>query len=173
MDLKSKIRTVPNFPKEGIMFRDITTLLMDIEAVRFCVDSIAENFKDVKVNKILAAESRGFIFSAMLADRLNSAFIPARKPGKLPYTTIKKEFETEYSTDAFEIHSDSISTGDNVLIIDDLLATGGTAKAMCDLVSELGANVSGLAFLIELSFLNGRSKLPNQKVFSLITYDEE
>ena len=173
MDLKSKIRTIPDFPKKGIMFKDITTLLQDAHAFRHVVREMIHHFDGKKITKVASAESRGFIFGSILAYELHAGFIPLRKPGKLPAKTIKQEFATEYSTDAFEIHEDAIVPGDKVLIVDDLLATGGTSKAAVDLVEKLGGKVIGLCFLIELSFLNGRDKLKDYDIFSLIDYDKE
>ena len=175
MDLKKKIRSVPDFPKKGIMFRDITTLLKDADALRHVIREFKEYYakKGIKFNKVASAESRGFIFGAILAHEFNAGFVPVRKPGKLPAKTLRQEFKTEYSTDAFEIHSDAIEKGDRVLFCDDLLATGGTAKAAIDLIERLGGKVVGCAFLIELSFLKGREKLRGYDVFSLIDYESE
>jgi len=173
MDIKSKIRTVPDFPKKGVMFKDITPLLQDSYAFRHVIRQILEHFDGKGVNVVASAESRGFIFGSVLAHEMHAGFVPLRKPGKLPYKRIKQEYETEYSTDAFEIHEDAIRKGDKVLIVDDLLATGGTCKAAVELVERLGGNVVGLAFLIELGFLNGRKKLKGYDVISLINYDKE
>jgi adenine phosphoribosyltransferase len=166
---------VPHFPKKGIMFRDITTLLKDAHALRHVVDEMVEYYikKPYHIDKVVSAESRGFIFGAILAHELHAGFVPLRKPGKLPAKTIKQEFDTEYSKDAFEIHEDAIEKGDNCLIVDDLLATGGTSRAAVDLVERLGGNVKGLFFLIELSFLKGREKLKGYDVFSMVDYKEE
>lgn len=175
MDYKEKIRTVPHFPKNGIMFKDITTLLKDAEALHAVTEEMAAYYikKPYSIGKVVSAESRGFIFGALLAHELHAGFVPLRKPGKLPAKTIKQEFETEYSTDAFEIHADAIEKGDKCVIVDDLLATGGTSKAAVDLVERLGGEVKGLFFLVELSFLKGRSKLKGYDVFSLVDYDKE
>jgi len=173
MDLRNKIRTIPHFPKKGVMFKDITTLLRDAHAFRHAIREMLHYFDGKGINVVASAESRGFIFGAVLAHELHAGFVPLRKPGKLPYKTLKQEYETEYSTDAFEIHEDAIEKGDKVLIVDDLLATGGTVKAALDLVEKLGGSVVGLAFLIELSFLNGRKKLKDYDIFSLIDYDKE
>lgn len=173
MDIKSKIRTIPNFPKPGIMFKDITTLLQDAHAFRHVVREMLHHFDGKKITKVASAESRGFIFGSILAYELHAGFVPLRKPGKLPFKSLKQEFQTEYSTDAFEIHEDAIKKGENVLIVDDLLATAGTSKAAVQLVEKLGGKVIGLCFLIELSFLNGRDKLKGYDVFSLIDYDKE
>ena len=172
-EIKKRIRTIPNFPKEGVMFKDITPLLQDPYMRRYVLLEIEEHFKDKKIDVIASAESRGFIFGAILAHEFYCSFVPLRKPGKLPYETIKHNFITEYSQDAFEIHKDAIKPGDNVLIVDDLLATGGTAEAAVKLVEELGGKVAGLSFIIELSFLEGRKKLEGYDVFSLIDYKSE
>lgn len=171
MDLRTKIRDIPDFPKPGIGFKDITPLLQDAEAFRYAVDSIAKHYSDDSVNLILGAEARGFIIGGALAYRLKAGFIPARKPGKLPHHVTKAEYELEYGMDILEMHMDAIKPGDRVLVVDDVLATGGTASAKVDLVEQLGGKVVGIAFLIELSFLNGRSKLGNHDVFSLIQYE--
>jgi len=170
MDLQEKIRTVPDFPKKGIMFRDITTLLKDKAAFKEAVLKIADKYRDVKIDKIVAAESRGFIFGAALAYELNVGFVPVRKPGKLPAETLKEEYELEYGIDALEIHLDAISEGENVLIVDDLIATGGTIKAVARMVEKLGGNVIGMAFLIDLASLHGDI---GYDLFSLIQYDSE
>jgi len=172
-DIKRKIRTIPNFPTQGIMFRDITPLLQDPFTRRYVILAVEEYFKDKKIDVVVAAESRGFIFGAILAHEMYCSFVPLRKPGKLPYKTIRQEFQTEYSTDAFEIHEDGIHKGQNVLVVDDLLATGGTAEAACKLVEKLGGKVVGLAFVIELSYLNGKERLKDYDVFSLIKYKSE
>ncbi len=173
MNLKEKIRTVPDFPKKGIMFRDITPLLADAKAFRHAIQQFLDYSRGKGIAVVASAESRGFIFGSVLAYELGVAFVPLRKPGKLPYKKLRQEFQTEYSTDAFEIHEDAIREGDRVLIVDDLLATGGTAKAAAGLVEKLGGGVVGFAFLIELSFLKGREKLKGYDVFSLIDYDAE
>ena len=173
MNLKDKIRTIPDFPKKGIMFKDITTLLQDSHAFRHSIRAMLNYFDGRGINVVASAESRGFIFGSVLAYELNAGFVPLRKPGKLPYKTIKQEFTTEYSTDAFEMHEDAIKKGDRVLIADDLLATGGTAKAAADLVERLGGKVVGFAFLVELSFLNGREMLKDYDVLSIVDYDNE
>ena len=171
--IKQKIRTIPDFPKKGIMFRDITPLLQDPVARDYCIMKIKEHFLGKKVDAVVAAESRGFIFGAMLAQELNVSFVPLRKPGKLPYKTIRQSFQTEYSTDVFEMHIDGVKAGQNALVVDDLLATGGTAVAACRLVEQLGGKVAGLAFVVELSFLNGRDKLKGYDVFSVVDYRSE
>ncbi len=173
MDLKSRIRTIPDFPKKGIMFRDITPLLADAAAFREVIRQFLSHYKNRGITVVASAESRGFIFGSVLAYELGIAFVPLRKPGKLPYRKIRQEFQTEYSTDAFEIHEDAIRKGDKVLIVDDLIATAGTSKAAACLVEKLGGKVAGFAFLIELSFLHGREKLEGYEVFSLVNYDSE
>lgn len=173
MDLKQKIRTVPDFPKKGIMFRDITPVLADAAAFRYVIQQFLNYCKGKSINVVASAESRGFIFGSVLAYELGLPFVPLRKPGKLPFKKIRQEFRTEYSTDAFEVHEDAIKTGDKVLIVDDLIATAGTAKAAAGLVEKLGGNVVGFAFLIELSFLNGRDKLKGYDIFSIVDYGSE
>lgn len=173
MDLVSKIRDIPDFPKEGIIFKDITPLLQDAEALRFAVDQMAEFGVGKKVDIVLGAEARGFILGAALAYTLNAGFVPARKPGKLPYDTIAAEYDLEYGTDSLEIHEDAIGPGTRVLVHDDLLATGGTARAKCDLVEKLGGEVVGVTFIIELSFLGGREKLKEYDILSLINVKGE
>jgi adenine phosphoribosyltransferase len=173
--IKESIRCVPDFPKQGILFRDITTLLKDAKALRAVTEEMVKYYikKPYAIDKVVSAESRGFIFGALLAHELHAGFVPLRKPGKLPAKTIKQEFETEYSTDAFEIHEDAIEKGDNCVICDDLLATGGTSLAGIKLIEQLGGNVKGCFFLIELKFLHGREKLKRYDVFSLVQYDKE
>ncbi len=171
--IRQRIRAIPNFPKQGIMFRDITPLLQDPIARDYCILKIKEHFLGRKIDAVAAAESRGFIFGAMLAQELNASFVPLRKPGKLPYKTIRQEFQTEYSTDAFEMHEDGIKSGECVLIADDLLATGGTAEAAVKLVERLGGNIVGLAFVVELSYLKGREKLKGFDVLSIVDYKKE
>lgn len=173
MDLKKKIRDIPNFPKQGIMYRDITTLLADAEAFRHTVDRLADQYKDKGISKIVSIESRGFIFGAALAYKLGCAFVAARKAGKLPHKTIKEEYQLEYGTDGLELHTDSVDKGEKVIIIDDLLATGGTIEATCRLVERLGGVVAGIAVIIELSFLPGRKRLSKYEVVSLVEYDGE
>jgi len=172
-DLEKYIRNVPDFPVKGIGFKDITTLLKD--GVAFCkaVDEIGKNFEDKKIDKIVVIESRGFIFGSALAYKWNVGLVPVRKPGKLPAETISQEYQLEYGSDTIEIHKDAILPGEKVLIVDDLLATGGTAAATTRLVEKLGGNIEGIAVLIELSFLKGREKLNNYEVISIIEYDSE
>ncbi|MBS3107290.1 adenine phosphoribosyltransferase [Candidatus Woesearchaeota archaeon] len=173
MELKDTIRSIPDFPKKGIMFRDITTLLQNKDALKKAVAQFVNYYSDKHIDLVVGPESRGFIFGAILAHQLHAGFIPVRKPGKLPYKILKKEYSLEYGNDSIEIHEDAIKKGQNILIVDDLLATGGTAKAALELVESMGGNVVSLAFLIELSFLNGRDKLSNKDVFSLIDYKSE
>ena len=170
MDLKTYIRDVPDFPKKGILFKDITPLLRAPEAFEFCMDALAKPFARDKVTKVAAIESRGFIFGSCVARLLNAGFVPIRKPGKLPWTKRRNEYVLEYGTDALEIHDDALSADDRVVLIDDVLATGGTAAAASCLIRELGADLVGVAMVIELSFLNGRKKLDGTSVHSLITY---
>ncbi|OGW17467.1 MAG: adenine phosphoribosyltransferase [Nitrospinae bacterium RIFCSPLOWO2_12_FULL_45_22] len=169
-ELKQKIRDIPDFPKKGILFKDITTLLSDAEAFSRAVDLIAERYRDKKIDSIVCIEARGFIFGGALSYRLGTGLIPVRKAGKLPYKTYKATYELEYGTDTLEIHQDAIQPGQRVLIIDDLLATGGTTNAVANLVRQLEGEVVELAFLIELTFLEGRKKLIDYEVFSLIKF---
>ncbi|MBN1113827.1 MAG: adenine phosphoribosyltransferase [Oligoflexia bacterium] len=170
MDYKRYIREVPDFPKKGILFYDITTLLKEPQILDSLINDMISGIKDPKITKIAAIESRGFIFGAPIAQRLNKPFIPIRKPGKLPYKTISFEYELEYGKDKIEIHEDAIKQGDSVVIVDDLLATGGTMKAAADLVKECGGSVAALLFAIELDFLDGRKKLEGYKTESIIHY---
>jgi adenine phosphoribosyltransferase len=171
--LASYIRTVPDFPKQGIMFRDITTLLKDADAFQRAVEVMYERYKGERISKVVCVESRGFILGAALALRLQAGFVPVRKKGKLPAATMRQEYALEYGSDEIEIHKDAINAGERVLIHDDLLATGGTITAACKLVEDLGATIVGLSFLIELSFLKGRARLGSYDVFSIIEYDAE
>lgn len=167
-DLKSYIRDIPGFPKEGIIFKDITTLLKDGKKFRETVDIFASEYKDKKIDVILSIEARGFIFGAALAYKLGAGLAPIRKKGKLPYKTHKVTYDLEYGTDSLEIHQDAFQKGARVLIVDDLLATGGTCRAVIDLVEKMGGNIVGLAFLIELTALKGREKLKGYDIVSLI-----
>jgi adenine phosphoribosyltransferase len=169
-DLKAKIRHVPDFPKAGILFYDITTLLQEPEGFRAAVDSLALPFHDQSVDLVVAIESRGFIFGAAVADRIGAGFSPVRKPGKLPSSCVRASYELEYGSDSLEMHDDAVKPGQRVLIVDDLLATGGTARAATDLVRRLGGEVQGLAFLIELVALNGRAKLEGERVHTALKY---
>ncbi len=173
MDLKSKIRDVRDFPKPGIVFRDITTLLNDSAAFEEVIDKFCLHFKKYDITKVGVVESRGFIFGGPIALSLGVGIVPIRKEGKLPYETIYQSYDLEYGTGTLEMHSDALGEKDRVLIIDDLLATGGTALASVKLVERLGATVAGLGFLIELSFLKGREKLNDYDVLTLIQYDSE
>ena len=171
MDLAATIRSVPDFPIEGILFYDITTMLKDPAALRESIDRLTNHYRNAGVDRVVGIESRGFIFGIPLAYQLGAGFVPVRKPGKLPAATIAESYALEYGTNSLEIHVDAIEKGQKVLIVDDLLATGGTAKATCNLVEKLGGQVVGLAFAVELTFLNGREKLQNYDVFSLLQYD--
>jgi len=168
--LKSKIRSVPDFPKAGINFFDITTLLRDKEGFRLTIEALAKPFEGDNIDVVVGVESRGFILGGAVADRLGTGFAPVRKKGKLPSETVQETYDLEYGTDCLEIHSDAVETGQKVLIVDDVLATGGTAAATIKLIRRLGGDVRSLAFLIELEFLNGRAKLGTEKVFSVLKY---
>lgn len=170
--LKKLIREVPDFPKRGILFYDITTLLKDKTGFAQLIDLFSEHYIGKQIDLILGMEARGFIFGPALAYRLNAGFVPVRKPGKLPAATMKVEYELEYGSNALEIHKDAIQKGERVLIVDDLLATGGTAEATARLVTSLGGEIAGLAFVVELDFLSGREKLKPYDVFSLLHYDK-
>lgn len=171
MDLKSKIRVVENFPKEGISFKDITTLLEDGDAYSEAIEKCLEEVKEVAFDIIVGPEARGFLMGAPMAVVSKKGFVPIRKPGKLPYETVKHEYQLEYGSDTLEIHKDAIKPGQRVLIADDLLATGGTAKAACELIEKLGGIVVGLVFLVELDFLNGREILKDYNVYSVLSYE--
>jgi adenine phosphoribosyltransferase len=168
--LKTAIRDVPDFPKPGIVFKDITTLLRDPLLFRRALDLMTVLCADLPVDKVVAIESRGFILGGALADRLGAGFVPVRKPGKLPWKSRSARYELEYGTDTLEMHEDAVGPADRVLVVDDVIATGGTARAAGDLCEALGASVSGFAFLVELGFLNGRDRLPGREVRSLIRY---
>ena len=169
--LKDHIRDIPDFPKPGVVFKDITPLLADVDAFRFAVDAIADHYAGNEVHKVLGVEARGFIIAAPVAYRFGAGFIPIRKAGKLPWDIEREEYELEYGSDLLEIHRDAVHPGENVLIVDDVLATGGTASATVRLVERLGATVLGLGFVIELAFLHGRDQIRGQDVVSLLTYD--
>ncbi len=169
--LREKIRDIPDFPKQGIVFKDITPLLIDPECLKLAVTSIAGEFRDEEITKVCAVEARGFILGAAVACELGAGFVPIRKPGKLPAQTRCCTYDLEYGTDTIEIHADAISQGDRILMVDDLLATGGTMAAACKLVRELGGEIVGVAFLVELAFLNGAEKLKDCRTVSLITYE--
>ena len=169
-DLKQMIREIPDFPKPGILFYDITTLLKDAAGFRAVIDRLTEHFQGKKVDAVLGIEARGFIFGPALAYHLGAGFVPVRKPKKLPAEVETWSYDLEYGQDTLEIHKDAIGEGHNVIIADDLLATGGTAEAVVRLVEKLGGNVAGLAFVVELEFLSGRNKLAGYDVFSLLKY---
>ena len=169
-NLKKYIRNIPDFPKRGILFRDITTLLSDKRASKVAINQLSTKFKDKKIDVVVAAEARGFILAAPVAQKINAGFVPVRKKGKLPWRTYKASYSLEYGVDTLEIHQDAFRPGARVLILDDLLATGGTVKAMIDLVKQLRGKIVGICFLIELADLNGRKKLKDYPVRSLIKY---
>jgi len=166
--LESVIRTIPDFPKPGIQFKDITTLLSDKKALKLTTKALSEPYKDLKCDIVVGLESRGFLFGTNMAEILNAAFVPVRKPGKLPSETISESYELEYGTDSVEMHKDAIKKGDKVIIHDDLIATGGTALAAAKLVKKLGGEIIGYSFIIELSFLNGRDKLNHDRIESIL-----
>ena len=168
--LKEKIRHVPDFPKPGILFYDITTLLRDPVSLGEALDGLAKPFRDEHIDLVVGIESRGFIFGTAVADRLKTGFVPVRKPGKLPARTIQQSYDLEYGSDTLEMHHDAIEPGQRILIVDDLLATGGTARACVDLVTGAGGNVVSLAFLVELQFLNGRARLDDVPMFVALQY---
>jgi adenine phosphoribosyltransferase len=170
MDLKSLIRDIPDFPKPGILFRDITTLLRDPAGFKYTIDTIAAKVQDLQPEYLIGMESRGFIFGAALAYKLGIGFIPVRKPGKLPAAVYTVEYALEYGTDRLEIHRDAVVSGSRVLIVDDLIATGGTAKATAKLLQLLGCELVGFAFVVELDALEGRSQLPDVPIISLVHY---
>ncbi len=170
MDFKSFIRDVPNFPKDGIIFKDITPLLQSPEMLNKTTEALVQLVNGQKIDKVVGMESRGFIFGPLLASKLNAGFVPIRKPGKLPSTTLSETYDLEYGTDTLEIHKDSIQKGDMVLIHDDVLATGGTASAACKLVEKLGGTIVQCNFLIEITFLEGISKIEDYEAKSLLKY---
>jgi adenine phosphoribosyltransferase len=173
VDLAALIRDIPDFPKPGIGFKDITPLLADPAGLEAAVTALAEHARPLEVEVVIAAEARGFLLGTALARELGAGFVLARKPGKLPYTTVRAEYLLEYGTDALELHSDAVASGARVLVHDDLLATGGTARALCELVEQLDGRVVGCSFLIELAFLHGRERLAGYDVHSLVRYDSE
>jgi adenine phosphoribosyltransferase len=173
MDYKKIIREVPDFPKPGINFKDITTLVKNSDALTRSSKELADRFKDKKIDLVAGIESRGFIFGALIAKELGVGFIPVRKPGKLPAATISVSYELEYGQNELHMHTDAVSKGQCILVVDDLLATGGTLKATCELVEKLGGVVAGIAVVIELTYLSGRNKLKSYNVASLVTYDSE
>ena len=172
-DLKRKIRDVPDFPIKGIMFRDITTLLEDTEAFRFVLDHLYDRYRDKKIDRVLAIESRGFIFGGALADRLGCGFVPARKAGKLPADTVEESYSLEYGTATLQLHADAIEKGQRILVFDDLLATGGTLAATAKMVEHLGGEIVEIAVLIELTFLKGRGLLKGYPLYSVVQYESE
>lgn len=172
MDLRSLIREVPDFPKPGVSFKDVTTLLNDGKALRYAVERMADEFRDERPERIVGVESRGFVLGAPLAYELGIGFVLVRKAGKLPAETIGVTYELEYGHDRLEMHADAIEPGQRVLVVDDLLATGGTMQATAQLVNELQGDILGFSFLIELGYLNGRDKLGDYRAFSLVRYDE-
>jgi adenine phosphoribosyltransferase len=167
--LAQHIRDVPDFPRRGVIFKDITPLLADVDAFRFTIDAIADRFAGVAVDRVIGIEARGFIPAAPIAYRIGASFIPVRKAGKLPWQVIREEYSLEYGNDRLEVHRDAILPGDRVLIVDDVLATGGTAAATCRLVERLGGRIAALGFVVELGFLDGRAKLTDHDILSLIT----
>lgn len=169
-NLKKLIRDVPDFPKKGIIFKDITPLLQDPKGLRTAVEAISQHYKGKKIDIVVGAEARGFILAPTVAFNLGAGFVPVRKPGKLPYKKISESYALEYGTDTLEMHKDGIKKGQNVLMVDDLLATGGTMAACCKMVESLGGNIAGCAFLIELAFLNGKNALSKYDIFSVIKY---
>lgn len=170
MNLQDYIRDIQDFPKPGIGFKDITPLLISPEATASCLETLVNSLQNQKIDKVIGVESRGFFFGILLAQKLNAGFIPVRKPKKLPFDTISASYELEYGTDTLEMHVDAIQPGDKILIHDDVLATGGTAKAVCELVEQLGGEIVQMNFLMELSFLNGRAKLGDREIFAALRY---
>ncbi len=168
--LEKSIRNIPNFPKPGILFRDLTTLIQNKAAFKKSIDLLAKKYKGKKIDKVVGVEARGFIFGAALAHKINAGFVPVRKKGKLPYKTISTTYELEYGTDTLEIHKDAITAGEKILIIDDLLATGGTVKAVVDLIKQLQGKILGIGFIIELVDLHGRDKIKEYPLYSLIKF---
>ena len=169
-NLKQYIRDIPDFPKEGIVFKDITTLLGDKDAFKASIDAIVDNYKDKEIDYVVGVEARGFLFGAVVAYQLGIGFVPVRKKGKLPYKTQSVTYDLEYGTDTLEVHEDGVPAGSKVLIVDDLLATGGTIKAVADLVEAQKAEIVSLAFLVDLTFLNGKDKLGSYDVYSVLQY---
>lgn len=170
MALENYIRDIQDFPKQGILFKDITPMLLDPIGRQECLDLLLSQLQNKGINKVVGVESRGFFFGILLADALNVGFVPVRKPNKLPFTTISASYDLEYGSDTLEIHTDAIQKGDKVLIHDDVLATGGTAKAVCELVERLGGEIVQLNFLMELTFLEGRAKLGDKEIFAALPY---
>lgn len=170
MNYKALIREVPDFPKPGILFYDITTLLKDPGAFRAVIEDLRGAFSNERITKVVGIESRGFIFGGVLAAKLNAGFVPVRRPGKLPADTFEVRYDLEYGSNSLAIHRDAITPGERVLIVDDLLATGGTAEATVNLITQLGGEVAGLGFLVELGFLGGRARLTGKRVVATVTY---
>ncbi len=170
VDLEDYIRIIPDFPKPGVLFKDITPLLASKEASAKCVEQLLELVGDQTIDKVVGIESRGFFFGMLLAQKLNAGFVPVRKPGKLPFSTLKEPYQLEYGMDVLEIHDDAIVKGERVLIHDDVLATGGTARAVANLVEKLGGQITQLNFIMELSFMDGKAKLKKHPVFSVLQY---
>ena len=168
--IRDLIRDIPDFPKKGIVFKDITPVLSDIKALRLSVEKMAEPFMNQNIDVVVGIEARGFLFGTPIADILDASFVPVRKPGKLPWKTKKVSYKLEYGTDSLEIHLDAIKEGQNILIVDDLLATGGTAEATCDLISKLNGTIKGFTVLVELEFLEGRKRLNQYNVHSIVKY---
>ena len=171
VDLKRHIRNIPDWPKEGILFRDITPLLLNPEAFAAAIEALSVDFKDIDVEYVAAVEARGFIFGSAVAEKLGAGFVPIRKKGKLPWKTESITYDLEYGTDTLQVHSDAVENGGKVLMVDDLLATGGTMAAACKLIEKIGGTVAGIAFLIELADLKGREKIAGYNVTSIITYE--
>jgi len=167
--LLDRVRDVPDFPQPGIVFKDLTPLMADVDAYRFSVDAIADHAAGLTVDKVVGIEARGFIWAAPVAYRIGAGFVPVRKPGKLPWQTVTESYELEYGSDSLDVHADAVAPGDSVLIVDDVLATGGTAAATARLVERLGGHLAGLAFVVELGFLGGRGKLTDHDILSLMT----
>jgi adenine phosphoribosyltransferase len=167
--LAGHLRDVPDFPQPGIVFKDLTPLLADVDAFRFAVDAVADHAAGLAIDKVVGVEARGFIFGAAVAYRLGAGFVPVRKPGKLPWKTVTETYALEYGSDSLDIHEDALAPGELAYIVDDVLATGGTAAATCRLVDRLGGRIAGLAFVVELGFLDGRAKLADHDILSLIT----
>ncbi|HEX8802923.1 MAG TPA: adenine phosphoribosyltransferase [Acidimicrobiales bacterium] len=167
--LAGHLRDVPDFPKPGIVFKDLTPLLADVEAFGTTVEGLATHAGGLPVDKVVGIEARGFIFASAVAHRVGAGFVPVRKPGKLPWKTVVETYELEYGTDALEIHEDAVAPGEDVYVVDDVLATGGTAAATCRLVERLGGRIAGVGFVVELGFLDGRARLPDYDIRSLIT----
>lgn len=170
-NLEALIRDIPDFPEEGVVFKDITPVLGDAEMFRALIDAMSAPFQDEGIGKVAGIEARGFTLATPIADRIGAGFVPLRKPGKLPYDTVKEEYQLEYGVDALEVHTDAVSPGEKVLLVDDVIATGGTAKAAIQLLRNVGADVVGFSVFIELAFLGGASKIDNVPLHALLRYD--